>query len=460
MLQYNFYHDDYYSTWMRGIKECNRLDGIMTVPEYLDMDINKQYWLNSIHAYAIDSRVGYACLTVTRVGDQLVLEPDDCKAYNSFICASDITPNSNDTKVIPTSKQTTSLNAITSVTQTSISPDSKETGQLASGTVINIIIVLIVTASCLGVVAVTAITSIVYSRKRNANTERRQSNVAHANVIMNDNIVGDDVYHEYATIDDIVHVEVSKNEVAGIKTSMNMTRVHKNETIDEERAGVCSGNTATHMEKDATTFEPETIIHMSNKVTNQTNLNEGASGDYNDDIKWYELLSCKQGKRDSHVYRGPLAAPTESGPFMTNTKAVNSCRLSQGTLNIRKRDVSDTSESASEIYIEDVLLEKQLTNKREKRDTYVFQASPTHAAGQGQKAAEIEMSSTKFASLLDAAETRKENETNTTLETSDDYNDDVVWRDPPGCAPEESEVKDYEFVPEKGQELYLTPTNI
>ena len=244
------------------------------------------------------------------------------------------------------------------------------------------------------------------------------------------------------------------------KTLINMTCVHQNETIDKERTGVFSGKTTTNMEKDATTFEPKTNIRMSYKIMNRTDLNTGASGDYNDDIKWYELLNGKQGKRDSHVYRGPLAAPTGRGPLMTNTNAVNSYRLSQGTLNIRKRDVSDTSESASEIYIEDVLLEKQLTNKREERDTYVFQASPTHAAGQGQKAAEIEMSCTKFASLLDAVETRKENETNTTLETSDDNNDDVAWRDPPGCAPEESEVKDYEFVPEEGQELYLTPTNI
>jgi len=248
--------------------------------------------------------------------------------------------------------------------------------------------------------------------------------------------------------------------VAEPKTLINMTCVHQNETIDKERTGVFSGKTTTNMEKDATTFEPKTNIRMSYKITNRTDLNTGASGDYNDDIKWYELLNGKQGKRDSHVYRGPLAAPTESGPFMTNTKAVNSYRLSQGTLNIWKRDDSDTSESASEIYIDDVLLEKQLTNKRKERDTYVFQASPTHAAGQGQKAADIEMSRTKFASLLDAAETRKENETKSTLETSDDYNNDEVWRNPPGCAPEESEIKDYAFAPEDGQELYLTPTNI
>jgi len=405
------YHVANSSTWMRGVKECNRLGGfIMPLTESVTvMDINKTYWLG-VSAYTIQTELGDACLAVTRVGDQLVLEPDDCRANNSFICASDITPNSNDTKVIPTSKQTTSLNAITSVNQTSISSDSKETGQLASGIVI--IIVLIVIASCLGVVAVAAITALVYSRKRNANTERRQSNVAQENVAMNDNIVGDDVYHEYATIDDIVHVEVSKNEVAGTKTSMNTTRVYQNETIDEERASVCSGNTSINMEKDATTLKPETNIHMSNKITNKTDLNEGA------------------------------------------------CRLSQGTLNIRKRDNSDTSESASEIYIEDVLLEKQLTNKREERDTYVFQAAPTHAAVQGQKAAEIEMSSTKFASLLDAAKTRKQNDTDTTLDTSYDCNDGVVWREPPGCSPEESEVKDYAFVPEEGQELYLTPTNI
>jgi len=389
-------NENYYvgnsSTWLRGVKECNRQGGIMGVPEASDynMDINIPYWISLFRSYTIQTKAGDACLAVTRLGDQLVLEPDDCLANNSFICSSDIITNNSDTYAIPTfesstinnqthlnttstsatgtttSKQMTSLNAITSIIQSSTSTGSKETEQLALGN--TIIIALIVTASCLGVVAVAAITSLVYSRKRNANTERRQSNVAHENVAMNDNIVVDHVYHEYATIDDIVNIEESNSPV----TLMNMTRVRQNETIDKERTGVCSTNTTTNMEKDATTFEPETIIHMSYKITNRTDLNKGASGDYNDDIKWYELLNGKQGKRDSHVYRGPLAAPSGRGPLMTNTNAVNSYRLSQGTLNIQKRDVSDTSASASEIYIEDVLLEKQLTNKREERDTYVF----------------------------------------------------------------------------------------
>ena len=229
------------TTWIDGVKKCNNLNGMpppiisKAFVDIIERNRTNRYWLGAVSPYTIQSAPGNACLSVTRLDDQLVLEPEDCRAINSFICTSDLTHSSDDINVAnDNSTQTTNSNAFTSSTQTPISPDSKVniiTNAFTSSTHtpisqdsnVSIIIVLVIIACCLAIIAVGFIISHVYTcmRKKNSNTERNSLNISEQNIVMTDNQVDDEVYHEYATVDDndIVQIEVNRNRVANTPKS-------------------------------------------------------------------------------------------------------------------------------------------------------------------------------------------------------------------------------------------------
>ena len=193
------------TTWIDGAKICNSLNG--TLAPYLNFgfyEINillntaNQYWIGGVSTYIIQAESGDSCLSVTRFDDQLV-QPENCKANNSFICASDLMDTSHDINMVHNnSTQTTNSNAFTSSTHTPISPDSKVniiTNALTStshtpisqGSNVSFIIVLVIIACCLAIIAVGYIISHVYMRKKNSNTERNSSNISPQNIVMTDN---------------------------------------------------------------------------------------------------------------------------------------------------------------------------------------------------------------------------------------------------------------------------------
>ena len=126
-------------TWLNGVKECNTIEG-MLAPYYSEQLRSSlywanQYWLGSVSAYKLHTQRGDACLSVTRVGDQLVLQPDDCEAKNKFICAIDIKSNNddNDEKTAkstlpytPTNEQTTHSYVIPTSVNSSQSSQTNE----------------------------------------------------------------------------------------------------------------------------------------------------------------------------------------------------------------------------------------------------------------------------------------------------------------------------------------------
>jgi len=109
-LSNSLYCDVHYSaTWVDCIKHCNNFKTMMAShqTEKLKSIMKKynEYWLGAVSAYTIQVESGDACLAVTGLGDQLVLEPDDCQTENNYICASDII-NNNDDKHAATSAGT------------------------------------------------------------------------------------------------------------------------------------------------------------------------------------------------------------------------------------------------------------------------------------------------------------------------------------------------------------------
>jgi len=204
----------------------------------------------------------------------------------------------------------------------------------------------------------------------------------------------------------------------------------------------------------ANTPKSNSIISVDKNETKNVELakNTNQTGDYTDDIRWYEQLSGKKCKRDTHVYKGKSAGSTGGETSITSNRAIYPNLLSDDSLEGRKGDEKDTRESE---YVEDVQSNKHLTETHE-RDIYVFEESPPNAADQEQKGAPIETSGERSESL-DLLERRREDEA---FSASENYTDDVLWTDPPIHPPTECEVKDYEFAPEctDEQEHYLSPT--
>jgi len=166
-------------TWINGVKKCNNIEGILAPFRTESMSSTlywgNQYWLGSVSAYKIQTHQGDACLSVTRLGDQLVLETDDCKAKHKFICTSDIKPKSDvhlatsTRSGTTTNEQTTLSNAMPASTiyhavttaTTKVLMTSSAASSVGSNTV------LITTACCsVGVVlGGIAIAFLIYRRK-------------------------------------------------------------------------------------------------------------------------------------------------------------------------------------------------------------------------------------------------------------------------------------------------------
>ena len=307
---------------------------------------------------------------------------------------------------------TTNLNPSTANNHTSISPSSN----------VNIIIVVVSVACCVVLVAVVSILSLVYLRKKNPNTECSSTNISQQHIVMTDIQVEDEVYHEYATIDDndIVQIEVNRKRVANTPKSNTEISEDKNGTKNVERA-----------------------------------KNTGRTGDYTDDIRWYEQLSGKKCERGTHAYEGTLVGSAGGELSMSSTKEVNLNRLSDDIPKVSQHNGNDTSESE---YVEDVKASKHLT-KTQERDIYAFEGLPPLTAGQEQKGLTI-VTSGEMSASLDVLKRRAEDEADRACSSSDNYTEDVVWTDPPIQTPTECEVKDYEFEPECTDEQanYLSPT--
>ena len=232
-------------TWMNGVKECNYNNG-MLAPFLIDvmpstMYWGNQYWLGSVSAYKIQTDQGDACLSVTRVVDQLVLEPDDCEAKHKFICDSDIKPNKggntakstlpntpinakithsyvistsvNSSQFSQSNKQTTNLNMIpasTSLPSILTTSEVSITRPVASAVGTNT--VLIIVACLVGVVGGgIAITFLIYRRKRKLNKEctKHVMTQPSSNTRIVDNSIADVPENEYATVNEtnLVHAK-------------------------------------------------------------------------------------------------------------------------------------------------------------------------------------------------------------------------------------------------------------
>jgi len=176
-------------TWMNRVKECNSLGGIVLPFMLQELTFisgkDNQYWLGSVRAYKVQTQPEDACLSVTRIGDRLVLQPDDCEAKNKFICANDIKPHSN----VHMATSTRS-NILTSI------PAASSVG---SSTVL-------ITACCLvGVVGgVVAIAFLIYRRKRKSNKDCTQHVMTQpsSDTHIIDNRIAATSESHYATVDE------------------------------------------------------------------------------------------------------------------------------------------------------------------------------------------------------------------------------------------------------------------
>ena len=368
ILKDNLYCDVGYSTtWMNGAKVCNSLSGILvpylTREFMITMRMDSRYWTGAVSAYTIQTEPGDACLAVTRLRDELVLEPDDCAAERSFICATDITQGNNNgipysytskmiTKQTPSNailtipKSTTNTINI-NVTVTGHSSSSADDSEAFSQNITSIIhtpgtsalpasiipghsssvdinIVLVVIASCSVIVAL-AVTCMYILHKTNSNTERRTQNITQHNIIMADNRVEDEENHEYATINenDLVDTEFKDNLESTcnyVSNSDYLTVVDQNEAMNVDCSNVFSENTTSNINKETCDLEQNKITNQScnaryrdtvHQIRKHTNFD--LSCNCNDDVCWYEQLAHKKEEPDTNVYESTVLGTEERG---------------------------------------------------------------------------------------------------------------------------------------------------
>jgi len=200
------------TTWMGGVKQCNIIGGIMA--PYLSSSLReiwkwgKQYWFGAVSAYTIQPELADACLAVTRLDDQLVLEPDDCKAENSVICANDFMHNSEDKHVIPFSPTSTPFNK-----QTTHSP-VPITSPAASSAVTNT--VLIIVGCCVVLAVGAAISFFIYKHKNLSQKDGRKHLMAQTSSTLGDNDAENVTENDYATVDEneMVRAKFGASEVS------------------------------------------------------------------------------------------------------------------------------------------------------------------------------------------------------------------------------------------------------
>jgi len=349
---------DYSSIWINGVNKCNSLQGTMVphlsheleVTRIIGMD--KQYWMGAVSAYTIHSEPGDACLAVTRTGDQLVLEPDDCGAENSFICAADIMINIDDKYVKPTShtnspisKQTTtstvtptsqrthittrtrnsivrpvSTGSPVKTTEATVTPNSLSTqnssvkprftgspvktteatvpitspASSASG---NSTIVIVVV--CCSVLVGVAMAIVICKYKKKANTESRKKLIAQPMSDVSDSIVANAADCHYATVNDNVMIQTNSGVASKSSDTLSRTTV-----IDDTKPENHIANTPRRK----TNYELQDDTLGVRGTLDNTNTNcKDTKGSISDD---YHVLSYNQpaqrprpqNESEIHVY--------------------------------------------------------------------------------------------------------------------------------------------------------------
>jgi len=188
----------YPTTWIEGVKVCSSLGGMMipfVSPESTEsMKNDAQYWTGGVSPYTIEAEPGDACLAVTRLGNHLVLEPDDCRAKNSYICASDIMHSSDDKHAKPSSPTSTPDN------KQAPNPSAPITSPAESSAGTNTVVIIIV--CCLVFAAVAAISVFIYKRKKSSHKDGRKPLMAQPSANLSDDLIENVAESDYATVDE------------------------------------------------------------------------------------------------------------------------------------------------------------------------------------------------------------------------------------------------------------------
>ena len=369
----------YLTTWPDGNTECNRRGGSLFSSDkpIFKSYRNDKFWTEDISAYTVTTEVQKrdACLAVTRLGDQLVLEPDDCEAKLSFICASNIIHNTtafsdNNNSALSYGNNTASSEAIISIIQTTATLDSKVPHQPYA---IDININLVVIATCITLVAVAAITaSVRVLLHKTSNIERRKTNTDQftQNHAIIENPICDVANHVYATVDEIGFARTDENveshadnlnENANLaSTSQYLTVVGENDTLTLVCLVDGLEKTATNINRENNNVDPdanslwlgETTLKIPNTASNGTNA--CTTGDLYNDASWYEQSTSKTAKSVTKIYEWAIQGSEDQDTLLKTTKAVNKDGLPTciSALKIRKLGRQDTSKHASGEYIE------------------------------------------------------------------------------------------------------------
>jgi len=239
-------------TWMNGVKKCNYIEGMLApypvkvMPATMHWD--NQYWLGTAGAYKIQTQRGDACLSVTRLGDQLILEPDDCKTKNKFICASDIKPNNggntakyslpntpinaqtthpyaistsvNSSQSSPSNKQTTNFNVIPASTSSLVISTTLKvsiTRPMASSVGTNTVLIIVVCCSVVVVGGGVATAFVICRRKRQSinDCNKHVMTQSSSNTCITDNSKKNIAESDYATVDETNLVQ-AKSDAATV----------------------------------------------------------------------------------------------------------------------------------------------------------------------------------------------------------------------------------------------------
>jgi len=332
---------DYSTAWLGGVNVCSSHAGFMApyVADAFEYITHRetQYWLGAVSAYTEQAGPGDACLAVTRLGDHLVLEPDDCTTINSFICADDIKQNRDNATAKPAlhttthiNEQTTTANVIqtyptctllnnktkhsrkinTSTSSPAITTTSKvlitssEASALGTNTRVPIIV------ACCSVVVFggggIAIVVIIYRRKRKSTKDCRKHMLTQPspNTCITDNSIADDSERDYATVDE-TNLVPAKSDAATVPpgTLLNLT---SSDRTRDTNASPAQQNSNTLTRKN--TLEHSEDKPLSRKsLDNRNNDGKDTDASLSDD---YNVLSYsqpppparKREESEAHVY--------------------------------------------------------------------------------------------------------------------------------------------------------------
>jgi len=185
-----------------------------------------QYLLGSVSAYKLQDQQGDACLSATRLGDQLVLEPDDCNAKHKFICASDIKRNSGD-KTAKSNLPNKPINASTSLPAILTTSEVLIARPVASA--VGTDTVLIIVACCSVVVGGgggVVIAIVIYKRKRDSikDCKKHVTPQPSLNTCVTNNSMADVPESDYETVDE-TNLVLTKSDAATVPpgTLLNLT---------------------------------------------------------------------------------------------------------------------------------------------------------------------------------------------------------------------------------------------